>query len=57
MGINILIYIWNSLFHFKSSDYYELDYICDNDSNSIIDFDDEYSELSNLFSKKILKKY
>ena len=37
---------------FKSANLDELDYTSDNDSNSIIDFDDEYSEVSNLYSKK-----
>ena len=37
---------------FKSSNFDQLDYTSDNDSKSIIDFDDEYSEVSNLYSKK-----
>ena len=37
---------------FKSANLDQLDYPSDNDSISIIDFDDEYSEVSNLYSKK-----
>ena len=36
----------------KSANLDELDYSSDNDSKSIIDFDDEYSEVSNLYSQK-----
>ena len=37
---------------FKSSNLDQLDYTSDNDSISIIDFDDEYSEVPNLYGKK-----
>ena len=37
---------------FKSANLDLLDYSSDNDSKSIIDFDDEYSEVSNLYGKK-----
>ena len=40
---------------FKSANLDQLDYPSDNDSISIIDFDDEYSEVSNLYSKNIKK--
>ena len=37
---------------FKSANLDQLDYASDNDSRSIIDFDDEYSEVSNLYEIK-----
>ena len=37
---------------FKSANLDQLDYTSDNDSRSIIDFDDEYSEVSNLYEIK-----
>ena len=37
---------------FKTSNLDQLDYTSDNDSVSIIDFDDEYNEVSNLYIKK-----
>ena len=37
---------------FKSANLDQLDYTSDNDSKSIIDFDDEYSEVSNLYGVK-----
>ena len=41
---------------FKSSNLEQLDYTSDNDSKSIIDFDDEYSEVSNLYPKQLKHK-
>ena len=41
---------------FKSSNLEKLDYTSDNDSKSIIDFDDEYSEVSNLYPKQLKHK-
>ena len=41
---------------YKLSNLDHLDYTSDNDSKSIIDFDDEYSEVSNLYPLKTKKE-
>ena len=41
---------------FKAANLDQLDYTSDNDSKSIIDFDDEYSEVSTLYPKQIRQK-
>ena len=53
LGYQIEKYHTNN--RFKSVNLDQLDYTSDNDSKSIIDFDDEYSEVSNLYPVKYKK--